>query len=273
MLGPRTAPLLLFILIAHPLALWANINCGSSKLKNYMAIVEKVALLGAENRMTFADYARLKNLDEKDVRELFSATGILKCDKGGGTVQVTQSQSVVTTAGHIFFDNECKPRPFTYCKVYMYGAKGFESIDLDLSSLKTGECDKWAHTNDWAVLKTKTPIPKKFRAYKVDPNVQPLTSKDEITIVAGFAKNFEINGQFPPNVAECKSLGRNINGLIDFDCDTGKGASGSAIFRRNETGKFLSAIVSSENELSAQNSATQIEGDFLKAIMDAAGER
>lgn len=87
-------------------------------------------------------------------------TGRLWCGSETTTAQLVEKANVVVTAGHVFFDPDCKRYALNSCYYQPLGSA--KKFDIDQTTLKNGECTKQSRkvaAYDWATIKLKEPVP------------------------------------------------------------------------------------------------------------------
>lgn len=254
-------------------------NCGKPHLQDFRNIVQKTKLLGAEERMTFQQYADSKGLSVEAVERQFSATGTIKCEgRGEGTAQLTNSNSVITTARHIFYDDNCRRAKNLACKLYLYknGNSYDTPIPVDLSTLIVGPCSpSLSGDSDWAVVRLKKPADeKKYFPYQTPDQPPELTLSSRFTQISGATSNFQNGGSHPRNVAECPPISRDPNmNQVNTTCDSGPGTSGAALLLDFENSSpTIAAILSGGLNKADANTAVIVDQPFIDAVKSLAGQ-
>src|ERR1700712_878309 len=63
-----------------------------------------VVVFGNDSRRTADDFAAEHHVDLAELRRDHSASGLIECGDAHGAGQLTMSSNVVTTAAHVFYD-------------------------------------------------------------------------------------------------------------------------------------------------------------------------
>jgi hypothetical protein len=245
----------------------AHMNQNTSAV----SIIRPAAIIGKEdNRRTFEDYAREHNKSVADVYREYSATGRFHCGTSSagtgisGTAQVTVRPDVITTAAHLLYTEECKPRSakhFTDCyfetlphgstPAQRYLVKGQVSFGVGITicpqDLMTNDWD-----DDWAVMRLERPV-ENVEPYQIDlgPSSNSTPQRGtEIEVAA--AQSIDFGGGNTPWIGDCRirdvkvlNAGLvNSSGWLGTDCSSNEGASGSAVFIRQGDRKLMIGILS-----------------------------
>ena len=258
-------------------------NCSKSQLRPFEDLVEHVHIVGSDDRMTFDEYAQQKKLPKREVYERFAATGIVNCNDGEFTAQVTGSPSVITTAGHGFFDADCSPKTFEACSFFLFGGKsGFVEYPIDMSSIRTGGCPKGNLDRDWMVAKLEKPT--SVRPYKV-PNKGIAEPGLNVIQASSLADNLKPTVKSPRHLSECqiREPSERYTSVYKTDCDTGLGSSGSAQLTETADGLYMAALnVATKkgakdgdgyDRATSHNYSIALQGDFLAAIQAAVSSK
>lgn len=253
----------------------SGLICSPNKLKRYKDIVQKVNVVGFEdNRVKLTDYAKNNNLDIN----LFSGVGILGCGNDtksfkpidGGTASLVGCQNVIATAGHIFFDKNCSPKRYKFCRLYFKRNGQEKNIPIDLKSLKTGDCNVNDTDNDWAVLNLNQMASSNYHAFDLPTEAFKIDFVTNLVQVSGWSTDFNNNGEDPRYASECSGGSMYYAESFAHQCDTGRGSSGAPMFKKEEVGKKIFAIHTGSDE--DYNYATPVRGQLLNALKTACGK-
>jgi aerobic-type carbon monoxide dehydrogenase small subunit (CoxS/CutS family) len=262
----------------------ANSNAHHSDL------IQAATIVGADDRKTEDEYAQSSGSALDRVNQAFAASGILNCGGFEQTAQITGKNNVITTAGHMFFDDNCNARAnsdVSQCFFRGSGAANEKLYYVDASTLKAGTCQKGGHIEDWAVMKLTEAV-EGVEPYRVPSNKVRFREGDTILNVSSFAVNFKGGNQEQANLNVCsiKAVFPDRYTPLKTDCDTGPGASGSAQFILGSGGVslepanlILSAINVAEskdhsdgadyNDKSQYNVSVPVAGKFYDALKAA----
>lgn len=174
-----------------------------------------------------------------DRKGKYAATGLLECHDAGGTAQETLGQTaqityksdVITTAGHMFYqEKKCDRKTNLICifTVNVGGKVKREPVRMD--TVQTGGCPDPDRRQDWATARLQSAL-KNITPYALPPENYILKEGTATVFISQHSTNFEINGRYPPTIQTCKIRRVRTSETytpIQQDCDTGKGASGSA---------------------------------------------
>lgn len=238
-----------------------------------------VVAFGKNSRRTPESFAADHRIDVAELRHSHAASGLIECGDAHGAGQLTLGANVVTTAAHVFFDENGLPRGPS-CTFEMTNDGKVTRVPIDLSTIVAGSTNPYAvaPAHDWAVARLTR---------RVD-GVQPyalaaeIHSNTPVTFVArghidwGDAKKLSFE--------ECLlhdqlSAAREGTREFSFDCETGDGASGGALMfdkERREIGGILvgwrsnrpfNAVPFSRTHY---NFAVTLEGSFRSAVVAAA---
>ncbi len=242
--------------------------------------LHRVAVIGEDDRMTFSEYAGIKNLPINRVQKKLSATGIFSCNGADATGQLTGANDVVTTVGHHFFDKQCL-RMDEPDSCYFQPLGSMEKFKVKIETLVSG-CMPGRRNGDWAVIKLERPV--------TDASFYNLPTQDfvpangqAITQVSAYHQNFIRNGATPPTVQPCSIRETNPYGTFKHDCDTGYGSSGSAQLLNVDGSTSPTMVALSVSQAkpvypdgtpfgpSHYNLAVPVAGEFLKALNKTLG--
>jgi hypothetical protein len=245
------------------------------------ARVTPIVLFGKNSRREVDDFAARNRLDSKELKERYTASGLVECGMAHGAGQLTLADDVVTTAAHVFFDEHGVPRAKSCTFVLESGRKQVK-VPIDLGSIVAGSKDPYAiaAVNDWAVAKLTRPIvgvTPYTLAGAAKPNTQvSFVARGHIDWGEGRKLSMErcmLHDQL--------TVGPEGTREVSFDCETGDGASGGAVVTDDGApaiGAILVGWRSNKPFRSAPFSQTHynfvvtIEGAFKKAVVAAASK-
>ena len=242
--------------------------------------VSPVVVFGKSSRRTVEDFAAEHRVDLAELRRDQSASGLIQCGDAHGAGQLTMSSNVVTTAAHVFYDENGLPRSQT-CTFDLTADGQTTHVPIDLKTIVAGSTNPYAvpPAHDWAVVR----LARRVAGVKPYTLADDIHANEPVTFVArghidwGEAKKLSLQ--------EClmhDQLATTEDGTreFSFDCDTGDGASGGALMfdkGRSQIGAILvgwrsnrpfNAVPFSRTHY---NFAVTMEGDFRKAVLAAAG--
>lgn len=232
--------------------------------QQYSDLIQAATIVGEENRETEEQYAKTSQNPIEKVQQAFGATGILNCGGFELTAQVSGKANVLTTAGHMFFDDNCNPKPavdVSQCFFRKSGNADEKLYYLDAASLKTGKCVVGGNMGDWATVKMTENV-EGVEPYHVPSGpVRPKVGETILT-VSGYAMNFNDANQSSSNLNVCsiKEVLPDRNTPLRTDCDTGYGASGSAQFLLGPSGISLEPEKLILSAINVAQSKTHVDG-------------
>lgn len=243
------------------------------------AEVTPVVVFGKNSRRGIEDFAATNKLDLKELKERFTASGLVECGTAHGAGQLTLADDVVTTAAHVFYDEHGAPRARS-CSFVIDTGRKLVRVPIDLSSIVAGSKDPYsiAAVNDWAVARLTRPVA------GVTPYALAGTAKPR-TAVSFIARGHIDWGEGRKlSMERCMlhdqlAVGPEGTREFSFDCETGDGASGGAVVLDDAAptiGAILVGWRSNKPFRSAPFSRTHynfvvtIEGAFKQAVVSAA---
>ncbi len=243
--------------------------------------VTPIVLFGKGSRREVEDFAARNKLDPKELKERFTASGLVECGIAHGAGQLTLADDVVTTAAHVFFDERGAPRAKTCSFVIESGRKQVK-VPIDLSSIVAGSKDPYAiaAVNDWAVAKLSKPIAG-VTPYALAGAAKPRTPVSFVArghIDWGEGRKLSMERCM---LHDQLTVGPEGTREFSFDCETGDGASGGAVVTDDAApaiGAILVGWRSNKPFRSAPFSQTHynfvvtIEGAFKEAVVAAASK-
>ncbi len=273
----HAAPLLHLDVTLPPASLPRNFSLALQSGRS--AALIPVVAFGKNSRRTSETFAADHRMDAAELRRSHAASGLIQCGDAHGAGQLTLSTNVVTTAAHVFFDENGIPRAPS-CTFDMTNDGKVTHVPIDLSSIVAGSTNPYAvePAHDWAVARLTRRIDG-VQPYALASNIHanaPVTFVARGHIDWGEAKKLSFE--------ECLmhdqlSVTREGTREFSFDCETGDGASGGALMfdgARSQIGGILvgwrsnrpfSAVPFSRTHY---NFAVTIEGGFRNAVVAAA---
>ncbi len=239
-----------------------------------------VVVFGRNARRLPGAFAAEHALKEADLVRAHEASGLIHCGNAHGAGQLTLADDVVTTAAHVFFDENGVPRaPSCTFDITVDGAE--MSVPINLSTIAAGSTKPYdeAVTSDWAVARLVHPV----AGVKPYALAQDIHSDEAVTFVArghidwGEAKKLSMQAC---TLHDKLSDGTQGTREFSFDCDTGDGASGGALMFDASMSRVGAILVGWRSNrpframpFSAMhyNFAVTMEGAFRQAIYAAAG--
>ena len=250
--------------------------------------VPRAALVGADERETFAEYARRTGKTVGAVERMFSGVGRFVCPWTFGSAILVKRRDLIIFPSHFLFETSgARKGDARTCRVG-FGVSGTIAWRrLDVTSIFAGSRD--GHSNaspefDWAVARLTRAVPGIEPYSIVDKGLGPAQylRRYPVVQVAMGAHNWTGHRIDEPSVSECAvhvwgSFAENAVWHARTDCDNGRGSSGAAVgFVRGESRfELLGMTVGSSGldkprapfHVSANSTyTTTIEGAFLSAI-------
>ena len=123
------------------------------------ARLEQVVVFGRDSRRTVEAFAAEQKLDPADLHRKFAASGLIECGAAHGAGQLTLADDLVTTAAHVFFDEDGVPRAKTCTFVNEVDGKEIRT-PIDTASIVAGSKNPYAvaAVHDWAVAHLMRPV-------------------------------------------------------------------------------------------------------------------
>lgn len=245
------------------------------------ASIVPVVVFGRDSRRLPRAFAVEHNLDPSEVAREHVASGLIQCGNAHGAGQLTLTDDVVTTAAHVFYDENGLPRARA-CS-FNVTIDGRESqVPIDLASVVAGSTRPYdaAVAHDWAVARLTRPL-SGVKPYGIAADIHP---DEPVTFVArghidwGDAKMMSMQNCL---LHDQLSQGEEGTREFSFDCDTGDGASGGALMFDRADSRVGAILVGwrSNKPFKAvpfshthYNFAVTMEGAFRRAVFAAAGK-
>ena len=236
---------------------------------------------GAEGRLTPDEFARRNHLDAGDVRRRHAASGVVRCGSVRGAGQITLSDDVITTAAHVFYDQNGKLRASGSTCVFIAEVAGEESTTLiEVGTIIAGTTTPYrdAAVHDWAVAKLARPLHGALpyglaREAHSDAPIR-FAARGHSDWGAGAGISLEAC-----RLRQALDLGAEGTREFAFDCAAGLGASGAALLTPG--GSNLVAVFVGFRSANPDrgfafspdhyNFAVTVEGAFRRAVERVAG--
>jgi len=270
----RAAAVSVFSLLACVELKAAPIDALSAAELNLLPTA-RVVVFGPEARLSIQDFATRNHLDPTTVARNHAASGVIHCGNARGAGQLTLTDSVITTAAHVFFDEQGGLRGDSGHCVFTAIIGGQEvTTSIDVKSIVAGDKQPYAHpaVHDWAVARLMRPV-QGAAPYTLGPRAE---AGSAIEFVARGHSDW--GGGKSMSLEDCRlrdqlSAGGEGTREFSFDCDAGVGASGGALLESG--GKLVGVFVGYRSiapdkamPFSAQhyNFAVSVDGAFRKAV-------
>ncbi len=244
--------------------------------------IEKVVVFGHNSRRSVEQFAKEEGLDPVDLHHKYAASGLIECGAAHGAGQLTLTDDLVTTAAHVFFDEEGKPRAKTCTFVNQVDGKEVRT-PIDSASILAGSRDPYAvaAVHDWAVARLTRPV--------IGATPYGLASSETPNTPVEFVARGHIDwGEGRElSMEKCAlhdqlSVGDEGTREFSFDCETGDGASGGALMVGDKGDPLVGAVLvggrsnkpfhSAPFSPTHYNFAVTIEGAFKKAVIASAAK-
>ena len=259
-----------------PFSLTAPSRTGGSS-----ATVVPVVVFGQNSRREVEAFAAEHDLNDAELARNHLASGLIQCGNAHGAGQLTLSDDVVTTAAHVFYDENGLPRARTCTFDITVGGREVH-MPIDLSSIVAGSTKPYdaAVSHDWAVARLTHALTG-VRPYGLASDIhddEPVTFVSRGHIDWGEAKHLSFQ---QCTLHDKLSEGEEGTREFSFDCDTGDGASGGALMFDKDMARVGAILVGwrSNRPFKAMpfshthyNFAVTIEGAFRQAIYAASGK-
>lgn len=252
-----------------------------SKVLSAATPIVPIVVFGQDARRLPQDFAAEHHLEAADVMRNHVASGLIQCGNAHGAGQLTLTDDVITTAAHVFYDENGLPRAHACTFDIVVNGRDVR-VPVNFSSIVAGSTKPYdvAVTHDWAVARLSRPV-LGVRPYGIASDIH---ENEQITFVArghidwGEARNLSMQ--------DCMlhtklSDGEEGTHEYAFDCDTGDGASGGALMLDRDASRIGAILVGwrSNRPFKAMpyskthyNFAVTMEGAFREAVYAAAGK-
>ncbi|PNG25429.1 trypsin-like peptidase domain-containing protein [Methylocella silvestris] len=246
------------------------------------AEIQKVVVFGRDSRRTVEQFAAEEKLSAPHLRQKFAASGLIECGGAHGAGQLTLTDDLVTTAAHVFFDEQGVPRAKTCTFVNEVDGKEVRT-PIDSASIVAGSKDPYAvaAVHDWAVARLTRPVtgaaPYGLAGAQSPNTPTEFVARGHMDWGDGRKLSMEKCG-----FHDQLSTGDEGTREFSFDCETGDGASGGALIFGDKGDPMVGAILvgwrsnkpfhSAPFSPTHYNFAVTIEGAFKKAVIASAAK-
>ena len=245
------------------------------------APIVPVVTFGSDARRIPQIFAEEHHLPPTEVISSHSASGLIQCGNAHGAGQLTLTDDVITTAAHVFYDENGMLRsPSCTFDVIVNGNEML--VPVDLGSIVAGSTKPYdvVVTHDWAVARLTHAV-SGAKPYGIATDVH---ADEHVTFVArghidwGEAKRLSMQDCL---LHDKLSDGAEGTREFSFDCDTGDGASGGALMFDRDYSRIGAILVGwrSNRPFNAipfsathYNFVVTLEGAFRQAVYAAAGK-
>lgn len=244
------------------------------------ARLHKVVVFGRNSRRTVEEFASDQKLDASNLRRKFAASGLIQCGAAHGAGQLTLTDDLVTTAAHVFFNEDGALRAKTCTFVNEVEGRQVRT-QIDSSSIVAGNKNPYAAAavHDWAVARLTRPV-KGATPYGLAGAESPNAPVEFVArghIDWGKGRDLSME---KCALHDQLSVGEEGTREFSFDCETGDGASGGALIVGEKGDPLVGAILvgwrsnkpfqSAPFSPTHYNFAVTIEGAFKGAIVASA---
>ena len=237
-----------------------------------------VVAFGTSGRKTADVFASEHGADAQALKRTYAASGLITCGDAHGAGQLTEATNVVTTAAHVLFDEDGKPRA-PVCIFSLVSEGKPIRVPVDLSTVVAGSRKPYSvqAVHDWAVVKLERPIDG-VAPYQLAETVA--VNKDVLFAARG---HFDWGNGRAMSLEACRlqaQLNKGAEGTREFafDCETGDGASGGAVLLGDD-GHIGAILVGWRSNSPTKlvpfspmhyNFVVSVEGAFREAVQTAA---
>lgn len=251
-----------------------------TELANFSALKPTpVVVFGKESRRTVSAFAQEQKLDPTLLQHTFAGSGLIECGVAHGAGQLTLVDNLVTTAAHVFFDENGKLRAKSCNFVIERDGKSVR-VPIDLSSIVAGSTKPYAMpaAQDWAVAQLSHKI-EGVTPFQLASNIGP---NEPVEFVARGHIDWGEGRQLSMEKCSLRDqLSTSTQGTreFSFDCETGDGASGGAVVMAANKAMIGAILVGWRSNkpfrlapfsASHYNFVVTIEGAFKRAVLAAA---
>ncbi len=202
-----------------------------------------VVVFGHDARRSPSSFAAEHGLDPAATVRDHAASGLIQCGDAHGAGQLTLADDVVTTAAHVFYDENGFARAGT-CSFDLTVEGREVHVPIDVANVVAGSTKPYdvdpAH--DWAVARLATPVAG-VKPYGIATDLhadQPTTFVARGHIDWGEAKQLSMQAC---TLHDRVSAGEEGTREFSFDCDTGDGASGGALMFDGDASRASGVLV------------------------------
>lgn len=257
---------------------------GDASVKTYAALsATPVMVLGEDDRrVTAEDFASAHKLAIERLQRSHSASGLVACGDAHGAGQLTLATDVITTAAHVFFDEQGRRRAdVCYFVAEIDGERS--RVPIDMTSIVAGTVQPYAvkAVHDWAVARLTRPL-EAATPYEL---ASGLAVNEPVEFVARGHSDWGDGRRMSFEDCALRIQTNAVKGgarEFAFDCDTGDGASGGAVLLGDEYPRLGAILVgwrSNDPSKAAPfspsnyNFVVSVEGAFRSAVLFAAKRR
>jgi hypothetical protein len=241
--------------------------------------ITQVLVFGKNSRQSPEQFAAAESLNVKDVKRAHAASGLVECGEAHGAGQLTLVGNVITTAAHVFYDEQGALRG-TGCTFAIEIDGRSVRVPVDLTSIKAGSTNPYAFpaVHDWAVAKLTKTIAD-ATPYQLSDSVQAQAPVEFVArghIDWGDGRRMSMEAC---RLHDQLSVGQEGTREFSVDCETGVGASGGAVLMGDDQMQLGAILVGWRSNKPYRavpfspthyNFAISIEGAFRTAVLDAA---
>ena len=269
-----------FCLLAQPESKAASLFARGVESFAQLPLIP-VVVFGERGRLTPGEFARQNGLNAGDIVRRHSASGVIHCGNARGAGQLTLASNIVTTAAHVFFnENGALRGDSSHCSFTATVGGVLSVTAIDVASIVAGAVNPYASspTNDWAAARLMRPVDG-AAPYVVGV---PPRSGERIEFAARGHADWGAGSALSLQdcaMRETLALGADGAREFSFDCDAGIGASGGALL--DASGERLTGIFVGFRSINPDraapyspqhyNFAVTMEGAFRRAVETMAG--
>lgn len=239
----------------------------------------KVLVLGEDGRVGAEQFAAAHKTEVDKLKRAHAASGLIQCGRAHGAGQLTLANDVITTAAHVFFDEQGAHRARTCYFVTDIGGKQ-RRIPVDMSSIVAGAARPYSvkAVNDWAVARLVAPV-EEIAPYELADEV---TVNQSVEFVSRGHSDWGDPRRMSFEACRLRALTNQLkNGSREFafDCATADGASGGAVLLGDDHRRLGAILVGwrsndpsrvSPYSATNYNFCVSVEGAFRNALLYAA---
>ncbi len=239
----------------------------------------KAVVFGPETRETPEAFALQHHLDAEALKRQHAASGVIHCGNAHGAGQLTLADDVVTTAAHVFFNEQGAPRADNAHCLFVVEADHREiATAIDMGSIVAGSANPYNESavHDWAVARLMRPL-REATPYALGAPA----GGAPIRFVARGHSDWGAGRQMSLEACRIRDgleAGAEGTREFSFDCAAGIGASGGALL--DPAGSRLLAVFVGFRSIDPDrrmafspqnyNFAVTVEGAFRRAVIHAA---
>lgn len=203
---------------------------------------QPLGVIGDDERVMLAEFSPNDVPWSRLSRDDYRASGFLLCGDSFGSASLVHRHDIIVFSAHqILKNNGARENYLSKCR-FVLDTEGGESFALDLNTLQTGNFAvrsdgdyrfEWRATaEDWAVVKLKRPVEDVDPYQLIDADTAVLSGARVANVTA--ATDSWPDKKYGGRLAQICTYSGNIPGAPvkqagRFDCDSGRGASGSGI--------------------------------------------